>query len=336
MPEPSPSSSPLAASTPADRASPPGPGPAAEAPEALVVTAEVDAYGGAVLAEEGGVVSPPGARPRRGRGRVGFWLAVAWLAAVALLAVLGPVLPFVDDPYAVDAAAAKQGPSGAHWLGGDEIGRDLFARVVYASRNSLFVGVAAAAVGLAVGGLLGLVAGYFRGRAETAIMGVTDVLLAFPALILALAIVSFLGQSLLKITLALGILSIPAITRVTRANTLVFAQREFVLAARTLGARSRRVMFREVLPNVVPPLLSYTLVVIAVLIIAEGSLSFLGLGVPAPNPTFGGMINGGRGDLRNAAHISLLPSLALFLTILAFNFLGDSLRSRFDVRESGL
>lgn len=306
----------------------------------LIAEAEPELYGDAVVEEPGGAGAPGPALGRRRKKNVVFSLAIGWLVVAALVALLANALPFVDALDTYDASAQNQGPSGGHWFGVDGNGRDVFSRAAYAMRISLIVGFLAVLVGGTVGGLLGLLAGYYRGRLESFLVSVTDVMLAFPALVLALAIISFAGQSLRTVTIALAILSVPALFRVTRANTLVFAQREFVTAARTLGARNRRIIFREVLPNVVPPMLSYALIVVAVLIVAEGALSFLGLGVPTPTatsaPTFGGMINDGRQNLEEAPHIALMPSLMLFLTILSLNLVGDRLRSRFDIRESGL
>ncbi|MCZ7525390.1 MAG: ABC transporter permease [Acidimicrobiia bacterium] len=190
-----------------------------------------------------------------------------------------------------------------------------------------------------LGGTLGLLAGYYRGRLETAIMGVTDVMLSFPAIILALTFVTFLGRDLHWIVLAIGILAVPPIARIARANTLAYAQREFVLAARALGARDRRVLAREVLPNVVIPMASFALIVVAIAVVAEGTLAFLGLSVEAPTPTWGGMIVEGKDMLLvkdPAPHVALVPSIAMFLTVLAFNLAGDKLRAFFDVKEGAL
>jgi peptide/nickel transport system permease protein len=272
--------------------------------------------------------------PPKTRRKLGpfFWLAVGWLVVLVLLAVLAPVLPFVDSPKEFFPDAFRTSPSAEHWFGGDAIGRDLFARVVYGARVSLTVGVAAIAIGLAVGGTLGLIAGYFRGTIDTVITSVANILLAFPALILALALVSFMGQNLRNVILALAILSIPRLIRITRAATLTFSQREFVMASRTLGASHWRVITREVLPNVVPPMLSFSLLAIAVVIVAEGALSFLGLSVEAPTASWGGIINEGRDLLDEAPHISLIPCGVMFVTLLSLNYVGDKLRAAWDVR----
>jgi len=275
------------------------------------------------------------AAPAKAKRRLGpfFWLAVAWLVLLTALAVLAPVLPFVDDPKELFAGAFRTSPSADHWFGGDAIGRDLFSRVIYGARVSLTVGVASIGIGLAIGGTLGLIAGYFRGWIDTVITSVANIMLAFPSLILALALVSFMGQNLRNVILALAILSIPRLTRITRAATLTFSQREFVTASRTLGASHWRVITREVLPNVVPPMMSFALLAIAVVIVAEGALSFLGLSVEAPTASWGGIINEGRDLLDEAPHISLIPCAVMFVTLLSINYVGDKLRQVWDVRE---
>jgi peptide/nickel transport system permease protein len=230
----------------------------------------------------------PRAAPRRSLGWV-FWLAVAWIAIVVFSALAADLLP-LGDPAKISLLQRRQPPSALHLFGTDHLGRDMLARVVYGTRASLSVGLISAFLGLLVGGALGLLAGYFRGRLETLTMATMDVLLAFPPIVLALAIIAYLGQSLVNLTLTLALLSVPAATRVARAATLAFSAREFVLAARALGASHVRVMLRELLPNVLLPLGVYSLIVVAVLIVGEGLLSFLGLGVPPPMPSWGSMM----------------------------------------------
>lgn len=286
----------------------------------------------------------PGTAPRSGRRRpgAGFWLAVVWLAFIVAMAALAPWLPFVDDPNQLDPDALRSGPSADHWLGADDGGRDLLARIAHGGRVSLFIGVVSVGAGMAVGGLVGLTAGYFRGRYERLVVSTMDVMLAFPALVLALALVSFLsnpgeqGGDLFTVTLAVSVLAVPALARITRAATLTFAEREFVLSARAVGASHGRIIVREILPNVVPPMASFALLAIAVVIVAEGALSFLGLSVQAPQPTWGNLIAQGRPVLDLAPHIALFPCLVMFLTLLSLNLVGDTLRRRFDVKELGL
>lgn len=262
-----------------------------------------------------------------------FWLAVVWIVVVFAMAILAGLLP-LDDPAKMSLVARRQGPSAVHWFGTDHLGRDMLSRVIHGGRVSLAVGLIAPFLGLLVGGALGLLAGYFRGRFETLAMGTMDVLLAFPPLVLALAVIAFLGQSMVNVTAVLALLTVPAATRVARAATLTYAQREFVLAARALGATHWRIMLRELLPNVVLTLMVFQLIAVAVIIVAEGTLSFLGLGVPPPTPSWGGMMNEGREQLDVAPHIAFIPATAMFLTVLAFNVIGDTLRSLTDPRRS--
>jgi peptide/nickel transport system permease protein len=274
----------------------------------------------------------PRAAPRRSLGWV-FWLAVAWFAIVVFSALAADLLP-LGDPAKISLLQRRQPPSALHLFGTDHLGRDMLARVVYGTRASLSVGLISAFLGLLVGGALGLLAGYFRGRLETLTMATMDVLLAFPPIVLALAIIAYLGQSLVNLTLTLALLSVPAATRVARAATLAFSAREFVLAARALGASHVRVMLRELLPNVLLPLGVYSLIVVAVLIVGEGLLSFLGLGVPPPMPSWGSMMSEGREQLDVAPHIAFIPAIAMFLTVLAFNLTGDRLRALTDPRRA--
>jgi peptide/nickel transport system permease protein len=264
-----------------------------------------------------------------------FWISVGWVGLVIVLAVLANVLP-LDDPNNIGAGLPRQDPSLQHLLGTDSLGRDILSRVIFGARVSLIVGFSSIFIGMVVGGALGLIAGFFRGPFDTLFDGVSTVALAFPALVFLLAIVAAVGQGLFTVVVGIGILSIAPLFRIVRANTIVYAQREFVLAARALGAKSTRIVWREILPNVLPTALSFALVAVAVAIVAEGALAFLGLSVRPPTPTWGGMISEGRNALEQDPLICLWPSLALFFTVLALNFAGDRLRSFFEVREGGL
>lgn len=264
---------------------------------------------------------------------VGGYLALSWIVMVVLAALLADLLP-LPDPLAIGLGGSRQPPGSEFWFGTDRLGRDLFTRVVYGARISLVVGMLATLLGALIGTTLGLLAGYLRKGTETVIMGGIDLLLAFPALILALALTSFLGASVRNVIIAIGILTIPTFARIVRAQTLSLSRREFVRAARTLGATDRRILGVELLPNVLPTVLTYGLIVMAIAIVVEGALSFLGLGVPPPTPTWGGMIADGRGDLRVAPHMAMLPSAAMFLTVFSFNVLGERLRTKTDLRAS--
>ena len=265
--------------------------------------------------------------------RVG--LPAAWLALVVCAALAANLLP-LRPPAAMDFAAATQGPSIAHPLGADLDGRDILSRLVHGGRVSLTVGLVAPTIGLVFGTLLGLLAAFYGGLLRTTILGVVDAMLAFPALVFALGLTSLLGPSLRNVTLALGILAIPAFARIARANALPLLEREFVLAARAAGASNLYIILREILPNMVMALITYALTIVAIMIVAESALSFLGVGVPPPMSSWGGMIADGREALERAPHISLIPAAAMFLTVLSLNLLGDSLRQGAEVKEGAL
>jgi peptide/nickel transport system permease protein len=280
-----------------------------------------------------------GTRRRRRRLGVAGTLSAAWLLLVAAGSLLAPWLP-LDDPRVTDFSVlqnnAPPGTAG-HLLGTDQNGFDILSRLVWGGRVSLIVAFGVLAIGMTVGGAIGLVAGYARGRVESLLMGAVDILLAFPALILLIAIVAFLGADLVNVVLGISLVSIPAFARIARATTLTFASRDFVLAARASGATNRRIVMREILPNVFLPLLAFGLLIVAIAIVAEGSLAFLGL-TSQETISWGGMINGGRRALQqdDVAHTSLIPAVAMFLTVLSVNFLGDRFRAAFDVREANL
>jgi len=277
------------------------------------------------------------------------WVCISWLVAIVGAAVLAPILP-LDDPSESFGEIARQGPGASgHILGGDSIGRDMLSRVIFGARTSLLIAVGAVLLGLLVGGFFGLLAGYVRGRVDTVLTTLFNVFLSIPALVLALSLVAVLaspdpaGQDSISHTrrvvvliLALGIVTVPILGRITRASTLSWAEREFVKAAEVSGARPSRIIFREVLPNVLPAMMSIALLGIAVAIVAEGSLALLGVGVQE-EPTWGNIIAGGRRELSNdAPHIVFVPSAAIFFTVLSLNYLGDVIRARFDVREAVL
>jgi peptide/nickel transport system permease protein len=263
-----------------------------------------------------------------------FWAAIAWMILVFAAAALAGLLPF--SPTDMDMLERRAPPSALHWLGNDGLGRDELARLIYGARVSLTVGFCAPMIGITIGGALGMLAGYFRGRFETLVVGSMDVLLAFPPLILALAVTAYLGQSILNLTCILGVLGIPAFMRVARAATLTLARREFVIAAQALGATHARILLRELLPNVILPLFAFFLLGVAVTIVVEGALSFLGLGVPPPVSSWGSMIGEGRESLEMAPRLAFIPAVTMFLTVLSFNLVGDTLRALTDPRQGAL
>ena len=282
-------------------------------------------------------------------------MASLWLVLVVFGAIyakldtswFGGALPLQDPNFQTNGFIREtgefgtgqpiEGMSGAHWLGTDAIARDTFARIVHGGWVSLVVVVVSATCGIVIGGFLGSLVGFVRGRTETVVMATVDVILAFPALVLLLALVSiFEVRNLFVISTVIGVLSIPAYTRVARANSLAVSSREFVTAARAIGTKPRRILFREVIPNVLPTLLAYTMVAAAFVVVVEGSLSFLGLSVQLPTPTWGNMINQARRDIKiNVAQV-IWPSLALTLTVLSLNQVGDFFQQRREVRGSNL
>lgn len=269
------------------------------------------------------------------RWNAGQLLPMLWLALVAGAAVFADLLPLAGA-YRQQLLHALQSPSTTHLLGTDSLGRDVLARAILGLRVSLMVGVDAVAFGLAIGGLLGLIGGYYRGRLDAWISAAMAVILAFPPLILALAIIAYAGPSLPKVILTMGILFIPACARLVRAGALRFIDREFVLAAKASGMRDWRVIRQEILPNLLPPLLAYAPLMVAIAIIGEAGLSFLGLSVPAPRPSLGGIISAERGALGEQPWAVFGPALLLFLTILSLNVLGDQWQRRLDRRGAAL
>lgn len=262
-----------------------------------------------------------------------FVLSCAWLAVLVAAALLAPVLPLAEhEDTATTLGARSYAPPNLfseHPLGTNNFGLDMLARALFGARSSLIVAVAAVLIGMLVGGAIGIVAGYFGGRIDRVVGVLTNSLLAVPALILLIALASVLSPNLRNISFALAILAVPSMVRIARANTLAFSQREFVLAARAMGATKRRVMLREISPNVALPLLSFGMVMISVLIVAEASLSFLGLGIQPPTPTWGNMIGEGQGNVfENHPYIVLVPGTFLFLTVFSFNLVGEKAQKR--------
>jgi peptide/nickel transport system permease protein len=273
----------------------------------------------------------------KSRGKLGFafWLPIAWIFFVAVCAfsagLWGLPEPDLMDWNNSAAVPCTKGSISILDQSGEEVERP--SRLVYGARVSLAVGLISPVIGFVLGGILGMLAGFYRGRLEAVIVGAMDAILAFPGLVLLLAITFYLGTSLQNLIIALGILTIPAFCRVARANTLTFSEREFIQAARALGEKEMSILMREILPNVIMPMIVYALLVVAFMIVIEGALSFLGLGVPSPTPSWGGMIAEGREVLEEAPHVSMIPSFVMFLTVLSFNLIGDSLRGLRDTKE---
>jgi peptide/nickel transport system permease protein len=263
-----------------------------------------------------------------------FWFALGWVALVVVLALVADLLPLAN-PNFQNYAAINARPSVHHWLGTDDLGRDMLSRLIFGARVSLVVGLVSVVVGLLVGGTLGLVSGYMGGKVDSWLNAGAFVLLAFPAIVAVIAIVAFWGHSLFKITVILSVAVIPLLYRVVRASSLSFANRDFVIAAKTMGATSTRIVFREILPNVIPAAVSFGLITVAGVIVIEGSLAFLGLSVALPTPSWGNLIAEGatNGNLQTNPYIMLWPVTAMFLLLLSINLIGDRLRQRFDIRE---
>jgi peptide/nickel transport system permease protein len=279
-------------------------------------------------------------------------LGAAWLLAIGAMAAFADFLPFIRG-YRQQVPSARNfadRPGSDFWFGSDQLGRDVFARCIYGARVSLLVAFSSIVVGLVLGGLLGMVAGYFRGWVDRVISTVADSLLAFPPVVIAILIVGrfdALGDNDFNIlwweptrtwsvVIVLSLLSIAPIARIVRAQTLSVSQREFVLAARSVGAKHRRVLVREVLPNLVPAMTSVAFTGIAVLLVAEGALAFLGYSVKVPIPTWGYLINESRPRIRDAWWPTMFPCMMLFLTVVSFNMIGDWVARRFDIKEAAL
>ncbi|HLW13459.1 MAG TPA: ABC transporter permease [Casimicrobiaceae bacterium] len=266
---------------------------------------------------------------RRRAAAFGLVVVVAFIA----MAVFAPLFaPY--DPIATSFATVRKAPNAAHWFGTDEIGRDVLSRVIFGARASLLAGVVSVLISLSIGVPAGLLAGYAGGTVDMLISRVTDALLACPFLILAIALAAFLGPSLGNAMIAIGISATPVFVRLTRGTTLAIKAEEFVLAARAIGNPPWRIALRHVLPNIVPPLLVQATLAIAAAVIAEASLSFLGLGQQPPQPSWGSMLNTAKNYIDNAPWMAIWPGLSIFLLVLSFNLVGDGLRDALDPRHA--
>ena len=257
--------------------------------------------------------------------------AAVVLAFVAVAVAAAHVAPY--DPVKTDFLAVRKPPSAAHWLGTDEVGRDVLSRLIWGARASLLAGVIPVSLAVAVSIPLGLLSGYVGGWLDGVIMRVTDAMLSIPFLIVAIAMAAFLGPSLTNAMLAIGIAALPAFLRLARGTVLAIKTEEYVEAARALGCSRPRVAGRHILPNMLPPLLVQSSITVAAAIIAEASLSFLGLGQQPPAPSWGSMLNAAQRYLSQAPWMALYPGLAIFCIVMAVNVLGDGLRDALDPRQ---
>lgn len=247
------------------------------------------------------------------------------------MTILAPVLaPY--DPYSIDLKEKLQSPSFAHWMGTDDKGRDILSRILYGSRLSLAVGFSSVAFGAFFGILLGLIAGYYGKWVDTIISRCLDVMLAFPGILLALAIISALGPSLLNVTIAVGVFSIPLFARIVRGSTMEVKQLEYIDAIRTLGANDFIIIFRHIFPNILSPIIVQGSMRLATAILSAAGLSFLGLGAQPPSPEWGAMLSSGRDFIFSAPYMAIFPGIMISILVLGFNLFGDGLRDALDPR----
>jgi peptide/nickel transport system permease protein len=334
---------------------PANPAPGA-APGEVLLHDELDLAGEVVdpeLGPVGAVTAGVPGRPRAGRLGVGAWIAIGWVIFVLLIAILAKsgLLTWGDPNNSITACAsrgpfANPGTAPGHLLGCDSNGRDMMARLALGGWTSMLVATGAIAVGFTIGGGFGIVAGFFGGKVDAFLTGVFNIMLSVPAVVFALALVAFLQGTtqrgttglpdVLILIIAIGVVSIPLVGRISRASALSWAQREFVLAARAQGAKNGRIMVRELLPNVAPAMFSIALLGMAIAIVAEGTLAILGVGVRPPTPSWGNIIASDRGNILTSPHIVFEASIFIFVTVLALNYLGDVVRRYFDVRESAI
>jgi peptide/nickel transport system permease protein len=330
-------------------------------------TATIDAPAAAPAPEPAQARKPTATKRKLGAGG---WIAASWLILIVLIAIFGPLLvagptkegsfssrncgdgsglPVYDPLKCRDREAVRnQRETGSadsekytHLTGVDNSGRDVFSRVLIGTRTTLIIAVVSILAATLIGGALGLIAGYFRGTTDTGISTLFDVMIAFPPLILALMLVlNFAGNEpgrrVPAIIIALMVVASPILGRISRVSTLSWSQREFVTASKALGAKPFRVITREVLPNVVPAMMSIAMLGIGIAVVTESSLALIGLGVPADTVSWGAVVAQGGADFRNFPHLVFVPSVPIVITVCALNFLGDALRKKFDVRESAL
>ena len=261
----------------------------------------------------------------------GAMIGLAIIIVMILLAVFSNVfLDYDTDVIGVNTAMRLKPPSAQHWFGTDEYGRDILSRIIYGSRYSLSVGLVAVFIALTVGVTLGAIAGYMGGAVEEVIMRFTDIFSSVPNMLMALVVVSALGQSMLNLMIAIGLTSIPQFVRITRAAVLTVRTQEFIEAARAIGLSRRQIIVSHILPNCLSPIIVQATLRVASAIISASALSFLGLGVSPPAPEWGAMLSGGRKYIRHYAYRTLFPGLAIMVTVLSLNLIGDALRDALD------
>ena len=277
------------------------------------------------------IESPARRAFRRLLKRKGAVAGLVVIAAFVLLALFAPlVMPF--DPIATSWSAVRKAPSAQHWFGTDDLGRDIFARVIYGARASLMAGAISVAIALSIGVPLGLLSGYRGGFIDALISRITDAMLACPFLILAIALAAFLGPNLTNAMIAIGVSQMPVFVRLTRGQVLSVKHEEYVEAAYAVGNSARRIVLRHILPNIIPPLLVQATLATAAAIIAEASLSFLGLGQQPPDPSWGSMLNSAKNFMSQAPWMAIWPGLAISSLVMSLNLFGDGLRDALDPR----
>lgn len=261
------------------------------------------------------------------------------MVGLAIMIVLILLALFANQIADYDEMAIKQhpgnrmvGPNKTNWLGTDHLGRDIFARMIHGARVSLMVGLVAVGIAIAIGGTLGAIAGFYGGRIDNIIMRIMDIFLAIPSILLAIAIVAALGGNIFNLMIAVGVSSIPQYARIVRASVLSVKDQEFVESARAAGASDARIIVKHIIPNSIAPVIVQGTLGVASAILSTSGLAFIGLGIPKPRPEWGAMLSGGRQYLRDASHITTFPGLAIMITILALNLLGDGLRDALDPR----
>ncbi|WP_394810779.1 ABC transporter permease [Alkalibacillus aidingensis] len=256
---------------------------------------------------------------------IGFYTILILIA----VSIIGPFLTS-HDPNSTNVTERFQGPSAEYWFGTDHMGRDIFTRIIHGMSLTLGIGFASVIMGALVGIPIGIISGYYGGRIDNIIMRLIDILLAFPGILLALAIVSILGGSLVNVTIAVAIYAIPGFARIIRGSTLAAKKLEYVDAIRALGAKDGRIIFKHIMPNVLSPVIVNATLYIASAVLTAAGLSFLGMGAQPPTPEWGAMLNDGRGYMYDAGHIAFFPGMFIVIVVLAFNIFGDGLRDALD------